>query len=341
MKFDTMITMHQWESIKVQWDNLFKNVTPKNPFLHFDYLRNWWNTRGGGEWDADRTSLFLLAAWENGDLIGVAPFFKSMDTQGQTSLLLLGSIEVTDYLDFLVSDTNRSEFITNVVSYLTSLDDSACKRLDLYNLLDSSPTIKCLTQSATDSGWQVQLDQLQPSPYITFPDNWETYLSVLDKKQRHEIRRKLRRAEEDVQLNWYLVDDEKALESEFNAFLDMMAQEPAKNAFLTPQMRIHMHLTAQWALSQGWLNLAFLEINGQRAAAYFSFAFEHKLWVYNSAWDIQFAQYSPGWVLLAKVIQWGIQNHFTLVDFMRGDESYKYKFGGIDRHVMRLQMHLS
>jgi CelD/BcsL family acetyltransferase involved in cellulose biosynthesis len=39
-------------------------------------------------------------------------------------------------------------------------------------------------------------------------------------------------------------------------------------------------------------------------------------------------------VLLAKMITWAIEKGLTEVDMMRGDEVYKYRFGGIDRHVV-------
>jgi CelD/BcsL family acetyltransferase involved in cellulose biosynthesis len=45
----------------------------------------------------------------------------------------------------------------------------------------------------------------------------------------------------------------------------------------------------------------------------------------------------PGWVLLGKLIQWSIKDGKTKFDFMRGDEPYKYHFGGKDCKVVRLQ----
>jgi CelD/BcsL family acetyltransferase involved in cellulose biosynthesis len=44
---------------------------------------------------------------------------------------------------------------------------------------------------------------------------------------------------------------------------------------------------------------------------------------------------SPGWVLLARQIEWAISAGFKEVDLMRGDEGYKYQFGGVDRFVWR------
>jgi CelD/BcsL family acetyltransferase involved in cellulose biosynthesis len=47
---------------------------------------------------------------------------------------------------------------------------------------------------------------------------------------------------------------------------------------------------------------------------------------------------SPGWVLLANTIQWCCENGRYEFDFMRGDEEYKYRFGGVNRFVMRARV---
>ena len=40
--------------------------------------------------------------------------------------------------------------------------------------------------------------------------------------------------------------------------------------------------------------------------------------------------------MLVKLIQWAIEQGLDEVDLMRGDEEYKYRFGGIDRHVVQV-----
>ncbi|MGB4595586.1 MAG: GNAT family N-acetyltransferase, partial [Anaerolineaceae bacterium] len=79
-------------------------------------------------------------------------------------------------------------------------------------------------------------------------------------------------------------------------------------------------------------------MDGEKAGAYLSFINGRKLLVYNSAWNPKFSQLSPGWVLLAYLLQWAIENGFSEVDMMRGDENYKYKFGGVDRHVLSVSL---
>jgi CelD/BcsL family acetyltransferase involved in cellulose biosynthesis len=84
------------------------------------------------------------------------------------------------------------------------------------------------------------------------------------------------------------------------------------------------------------LELAFLELGGRKAAAFFNFTFGNRVWVYNSGMDPQYAQYSPGWVLLAMLIRRAIEKGCQAFDFMRGDEPYKFQWGGIGETIVRL-----
>jgi CelD/BcsL family acetyltransferase involved in cellulose biosynthesis len=211
--------------------------------------------------------------------------------------------------------------------------------LDLYNLLQASPTLAVLESEASKRGWEHKQIHLQPSPYIPLPGDYETYLTGIDKKQRHEIRRKFRNVESSLaEGDFYFVEEREQLASEIQAFIDMMAQDPNKREFLTDAMQQHLHNTAEIAFDHGWLQLSFFTLDGKKAAAYLSFRFTNRIWCYNSAWDWEFRDFSPGWVLLAYLIQWANENGIDEFDFMRGDEPYKYKFGATDRHIYRVTL---
>jgi hypothetical protein len=250
--------------------------------------------------------------------------------------MLLGSIEISDYLDVIVREADLAAFIDGLLPFLAGADFPAWQALDWYNLLDSSPTLTALEKAAGQQGWGYQQERLQHSPFIPLPGDWDAYLAGIDKKQRHEIRRKMRRAEEgEKPLHWYMVEDGSTLEAEGQAFMDLMAQDPEKAAFLTPAMREQMQLVLRCAFDEGCLQLAFLEIGGEKAAGYLDLDYLNRIWVYNSGLDRRFTEYSPGWVLLAYLLRWANENGRAEFDFMRGDEDYKYRFGAVDRFVVR------
>ncbi|MDQ3929375.1 MAG: GNAT family N-acetyltransferase, partial [Chloroflexota bacterium] len=87
--------------------------------------------------------------------------------------------------------------------------------------------------------------------------------------------------------------------------------------------------------SSGWLDVAVLAVNGEPAAAYLSFNYNGRLYLYNSGYDPKFAAYSAGVALLAYRIHKAILQGVRTFDFLRGDEEYKYDFGARDTYVYR------
>ena len=212
--------------------------------------------------------------------------------------------------------------------------------LDFYNVPATSPTRAALGRWAAAQGWAATETVLEPVPVIALPADWESYLNTqVEKKERQEIRRKLRRAEggED-QVAWYVVEPSQNFEAEVEAFLTLMAHDPDKARFLTAAMRAQFVAVLRAAAENNWLHLAFLTVNGEKAAAYYSFDYENRLWVYNSAINPRFNAFSPGWVLLAYLLKWCIESHRAAFDFMRGGEDYKFRFGAVAGQILRLRL---
>lgn len=339
MEFNIIDNPASWHEINAEWHALVESCAINMPFLSYVYQRNWWETLGGGEWPAENSFLRIITARKAGKLIGIAPLFLTQKEDHEPALHFIGSYEVSDYLDFIVSEYDSPEFIPALLNFLNQHPDPSLKRLDLFNILDSSSSLPIIREQVSLNHWEYREEIIQPSPYLTIPENWDQYMATLSKKYRHEIRRKLRRAEE-TELHCYVVTDPLTLDEEIYSFIDMMALDPEKEAFLTDTMRGHIATTAKIAFDQGWLHLAYLIINNEKAASYMNFLINNHLLIFNSAWNRNFSQYSPGWVLLAKVIKWAIKHNIKIVDFMRGDEAYKYQFGGVDRFVVRATLSL-
>lgn len=305
------------------------------PFLRYEYLSAWWETRGGGEWP--HAELMLISASEEGRLLGIAPLFKT-EHEGEEKLLLLGSIEISDYLDLIVRAGDLSRFLSGLLEFCATDSAVACSRFDWYNLPEESPTVSVLESESSKRGWDFIKESFRPSLSVPLPGDFETYLAGISKKQRHEIRRKIRRAESDErEVNWYIVEDESSLDSEIDDFLSLMANDHHKEEFLSEVMRAQMRTSVHAAFQAGWLQLAFLEVGGAKAAGYLNFDYGNRIYVYNSGLDFNYGDLSPGWVLLGYLLQWANENGRSEFDFMRGDEDYKYKFGGVKRDVLRVK----
>ena len=318
-----------------EWNDLLKESVSDTPFLRHEYQRGWWEHRGGGEWQ--NAQLVLVSAREGGRLVGIAPLFIA-EYEGKPALLLIGSIEISDYLDLIVRMDDHSRFITGLLDFLASSLADSWSAVDWYNLPDSSPTLAAFKAESEKRGWTHLEEMYRPTPRIALNGDFDEYLSRVEKKQRHEIRRKMRRAiESERGVRWF-ISDMADPEAEIDSFLKLMEQDQGKASFLQEPMRTQMRDVIRTAHENGWLWLAFLEADGQRIAAALNFDYENKLWGYNAGVNRDFMDLSPGWVLLGYVLEWCCQNGRYEFDFMRGDEDYKYRFGGVNKYVMRAKL---
>ena len=326
------------------WNALVEKSIADTPFSRYEYLSEWWKTLGGGEWKS--AELVLVSATENDKLIGIAPLFIA-EYDGQQALMLLGSIEISDYLDLIVCEADLPRFLSELIDFLASShagtlrfnSGQAWSTIDWYNLPDSSPTLAALKAESERRGWNYHEEIYRPTPRIALNGSFEEYLSRVEKKQRHEIRRKMRRAaESDLNVRFQIIGKDADITAETDSFFHLMTQDPNKANFLHPAMREQMTVTIRAAFEQNYLWLAFLEIDGVKVAASLNFDYKNKLWGYNSGVSRAHMELSPGWVLLGHVIQWCCENGRSEFDFMRGDEEYKYRFGGVNKYVMRSRM---
>jgi len=319
--------------LKEDWNLLLSQSASHVPFLRHEFLAQWWSSLGGGEWDSGELGI-LVQRDGNQRLTGIAPFFIT----GQ-NLHFIGSYEISDYLDLITPADYLPCFITEIITYLSSDLAPDWKTMDLYNLPENSLTIKLMEEAAQDAGFQTTVKVIQPAPAVQLPSSWQTYLESLEDRYQQEISRKIRNADSYfLPVDWYIVTEEHDLDQELDDFLELMANNLEKEKFLTDPMKKQIKGSARAAFNEGWLQLAFLIVGNIKAAGYLNFDFDEKIWIYNSGINSVFENLSPGWVLLSRIINWSIEQGKTELDFMRGDEAYKYQFGGIDQNVFHLQI---
>jgi len=327
----------EFAALAEEWNSLLSESITQVPFLSHEYLSAWWQTRGGGEWQ--NAELSIVAARREGALIGIAPLFLAADPQGKLCYFLLGSIEISDYLDVIVRAEDLEGFILGLLGFLASDGPADWRCLDWFNLPDHSPVLEILKDQASRLGWIWTQEPFRPVISVPLVGDFENYLAGIDKKQRHEIRRKMRRAMEyDLPVRWYILEDGSRLDADMEEFLTLMANAPDKATFLTPAMRTQMKTAARAAWQNGWLQLAFLEVDGEKVAGYLNFDYNGKIWVYNSGLGQHFLEISPGWVLLGHLLQWANEQSRSEFDFMRGPEDYKFKFGGVQHFVLHVRL---
>lgn len=218
-----------------------------------------------------------------------------------------GGEEIADYLDAI-----GSVEWTNVLSMLR---ERGATELLLRNVPEGSLTLSQFPHEREDT-----------TPILTLPQRFDTYLASLDRKKRHELRRKMRRFEEEHK------DISIEEHEDIELLLTLMQNNDEKRAFLTPAMQDFFRTLPTIAPVRQFV----LTVNGAPVATTLAFEVDHSLLLYNSGFSVE----GSGWYLKAKLIEWAIMNKFTSLNFLQGRERYKYDFGALDSFVYRVSQTL-
>jgi CelD/BcsL family acetyltransferase involved in cellulose biosynthesis len=314
-----------------EWDELLHRSVDDTIFLTVEWQSTWWASYDAGE------LLIFTCRDESGRLLGIAPWFIH-DIQGERVVRTIGCVDVTDYVDVIVDKAFLQPVLACFASVLNE-NSSKFDRVNFCNIPETSPTLAVFPDLLRACGFEVELVLQEVCPVIPLPNTWEAYLESLDKKQRHEIRRKLRRAESEAELEIVAVSEPAEVNATMDTFLHLMAMsQPAKAEFLQDASNLRFFRSIlQTVAERRWLRMTFLKVNGEPVAAYCDFVYQGKVLVYNSGLLLdRYAHLSTGIVLLANNIRWAIESGHHLFDFLRGNETYKYRMGGQDTRVFKL-----
>jgi CelD/BcsL family acetyltransferase involved in cellulose biosynthesis len=332
MKIETYTDLGGFDALAGEWNDLLKRSTFDTLFLTWEWQRTWWEHLGEGD------LLLITLHDDQGHLIGIAPLYRTVSARGERKLNIVGCVDVSDYLDIIVAQGHEREVYGALLDYLDSAEVARWDAAELCNVPEISPAHQALAEMAVERGYEFRTLIEDVCPVIDLPATWDEYLASLDKKQRHEIRRKMRRIEREADVHWYIVDQDRNLSEEIEAFIELHQESRAdKDDFMDERMKGFFRAVAHVLQSSGWLQLAFIEVDGKQAASMLNFDYEDAILVYNSGYDPQrHAHLSPGIVLLAYCIQHAIELGRARFDFLRGDEPYKYRFGAKETKVYRL-----
>ncbi len=335
MKVEIHHSPQIFESLRAEWNALLRQSASDTLFLTWEFQKTWWDHFGAGH------ELHVLSARdEAGRLIAIGPLYGERNEAKHYVLRFIGGTEVADYLDIFVLRGHEHEVFKEIFDALCEADDCPWNLLDLHNVPASSSLLAAFSALGEQRGFHVHSRIEDVCPVIHLPSTFEAYLESLDKKQRHEVRRKMRKAYADADVKWYIIDSHGELPVAVDNFVELQQRSKLnKGEFMTPLMANFFNALATRAHEAGWLELSFIEMNGQRAATYLNFIYNGNTLVYNSGYDPQaYAALSPGIVLLAHLIEHSILQGRKQFDFLQGNEAYKYRMGAHDTQIYHLEI---
>jgi CelD/BcsL family acetyltransferase involved in cellulose biosynthesis len=316
------VTLESWDSLFHYWNDR-KNLLNWNCiFVIPQWLKSWWDTLG------KELEPYICSVWHGGTLTGIAPLI----IDGNTARVM-GNSDLSDYIDFIVVPGRESLFFTILFGHMRQ---KGITSFEAGQVRADSAMLQILRSNADDLGCTVSIDSEARLYEVDLPRSWGEYLHLLSGKERHEVRRKLRRLHESGLVTYRVLEKKEEVHGGMDTFITLFRKNVVhKKDFMTSDREAFFRTLSDALAEAGLMRLSFLEIDGMPAAGTLCFDYHSTVYIYNNGYDKKFRSLGVG--LLSKVfsLQDSIEKGRKKYDFLRGDEAYKEKLGGVPVQLYR------
>jgi CelD/BcsL family acetyltransferase involved in cellulose biosynthesis len=346
--------LSELEPLRAEWEGLLARSDNGSIFTGWEWVEASWKYGAPG-----REPLILLARSDDGRLVGVLPLARTSRFRVLHTLEVIGCTQLGYPMgDYGGLVTERGMEAAVWPRMLRQLKRSRWSMMDLRNVKaapamddgrwtmdDKSPKSKVQSpESLVSDDFQVRTQVADVVRCVPLPAAWDEYLASLSSNSRQNIRRKLRKLEQDgLQIEQVKPDDEatrqEAMEVFFKFHQDRWEQDPSGGGFPDNWVRVlHRYLAGSLA-EAGKLDLRMVRsLEGEIIGVIYNFRQNGVGYYYHlgASQDERWQQYSLGTCLLADSIQAAINDGCHTFDLLRGDHDYKRHFGGYTTHNMRV-----
>ena len=351
---------------RATWDTLARRTLWATPFSGWAFHRAWWDAYQA---NAHEETLVLVPAGAapDADPVAIVPLMHRHEVEPTDALthttmrhgapndltpvpptataVLFGASYHADYATILAAPSHLPAVADAFAGYLAA---PSTRRpwdvVDLRRLRCGDPAADALATAfgarEIAEGWTLDVDREDVCPVVTLPAGAdpEAYLATLGKKERHEVRRKVRRAEAVGEVR---LEDAPHPLREVDAFIDLHQKKWGADGLFpdTPggaQSRVLFRRLFELHGDDGPLRLTFLTVGGRRIAAGIHFETPDAFLFYNMGVDPEARDLSPGVLMIRALIARALATGVQRLDFLRGNEPYKYEWGAVDEPIQRL-----
>lgn len=275
----------------------------------------------------DRQPL-MLAAYQDGQLTAVMPLYKEWASIKGIRLFkvlrFMGYAE-SDYHDLIIQNGEEAKIISHFLSDLRHRDWQIAAFGDFYH---SSLYVEIILQKARDCGYHVLCYPHTVCPYIHLPGAYEEYIKTINKTTKTNILYYHRRLQKRGYLQVEVVDGSGDIDGWMQHFFNLHEGRwrlKGESGALAGSRLKEFHLAVARRLAKYFHSFSLL-MDGRRIAVDYDYVFNRKLCSYLKGWDPEYNSYRVGSILIMDTIREAIARGLKEMDFMRGDEPYKFLF---------------
>jgi CelD/BcsL family acetyltransferase involved in cellulose biosynthesis len=306
-----------------QWNALLASNETDSVFQTYQWFDAWWSVLGSAH------QLFFLVVRRGGDVIGFAPLMLSRGKWGLRELQFIGTGNA-DYLDFVIAG-DRREALRAICEFLRS-QAARWDRFWLCNIPANSASLAGLAQAVAASGLYLAEEARIRCPAMLLEEDRGRAQELIN---RYSVRRPL---------NWFkkrgnvsfrhvgsLEDVSALLPAFFEQHIRRWRAAGKPSLFEQARQRAFYASLATSVHGPGWLLFSVLELDNVPIAFHFGFDYAGSVTWYKPAFDMSYAEHSPGLLLTRQLIEDSLARNRKEIDFTIGEEQFKDRFANTER----------
>lgn len=331
------------EGLRSRWAELLGHSSSSTVFSEFDWLWNWWKHFGATQSTGKKIQLHILQVSRQGQTVGVVPLVIRVASRGSLSirkLEFLGS-SFNGHNDLLLPEDSSGQ-ATAVIAYLQARQH-LWDVVELRHICSTSPSVEALRKSLQTSDLPHRIRRDSPSHFVPLDSDWQGYTRHLTRESRatfHKKANRLKRLEaEGLHIRVVERPDEEI------HFLDQIVRlEQIKKARVGPTLHIFpeaeafFHDLTMAFGPRGQIWFALIEMRERLIAYNILLRRGNVFSEYAKAFDPAFAYYSPGTMLVPRIIDHGFRSGCTGFDMLRGSLKAKALWPGELRESFRIEI---
>lgn len=307
---DVLTAEAECAAVWPDWEALWRRAANPCPFSAPAWLRPWWDAFGTG-----RPVVALMHGPQG--LTGLLPLYRLED-----KLLPMG-VGTSDYFDVLLAPEAPMDAASALLN--AALRAGGAPRCDLPELSAHAH----LLQANAPTGWCDDWWPGSPCPVLSMQPE-----PAIPKGRRRDLRQARHRADRAGGWNVQCADSTCCSE-----LLDALVALHAKcwqarsqcGVLADPRVLAFHRAAVPLLLHAGLLRMRAIRLRGRIAAVAYAMSVADRILFYLTGYDPDAKFESPGTLLLGHMLEEAAREGKREAHFLRGDEAYKYAWGGAAR----------
>jgi CelD/BcsL family acetyltransferase involved in cellulose biosynthesis len=322
-------SLHEFEDLRAGWNRLFGHYTERTMFLTWEWLYAWWKHNQEGK------KLWLLTAWHENNLVGVAPLMLSNTKKHGMPFRLLQTLGTpnTDQSDFITLNGDP-EIVTLFCEYILAHREE-WDAIELNEHKDEDTNTHVITKFLAQNGLIVKVNS-NLHHHVEITESWDSYLKSLSRNMRRDMEKSVRYAKEKHTLNLVCFRGADVRWEHFEVFFEINKNGHFPEKYQSEKERAFHRELFEITRETNWIEIIILYLDEKPVAYEYGFNLSGRFEDWRTGYDTNYSEQAVGKILLIMLMKDLFENGYHDFDFLRGEYEHKDRWKPSSRKFLNI-----